>query len=281
MTKLKFLFKIYYIGKKQYYGSQRQNDFLTIEQSILSVLRSRGYIHTVNNSEFEFASRTDRFVSARGACFTCVIEKEPILMEINSALPNEIGIWAYAKIPSEFSCRYDAVLRHYIYIEPMPFSFLQRSSNINVSIMEKACKQLEGRHNFLNFSKTEANVINTVRDMASVILSIQDDHLMFQFKSKSFLRQQIRRIVKKVLDLGKGKISYDDFLKLFDVSKIISYQPADPKGLILWDINYNPNIKFIEDIKSKVRMNSFFLNNEIKFGHKRYLFRTLQQDNFG
>ncbi|MEE9377009.1 MAG: hypothetical protein V3V33_03130 [Candidatus Lokiarchaeia archaeon] len=281
MTNSKFLFKIYYIGKKKYYGSQRQLNFLTIEKSILSVLKSRGYIHKVNNSEFEFASRTDRFVSARGACFTCIIKKEPILMEINSALPNVIGIWAYAKVPLEFSARYDAVLRHYIYIVPIPFSFLQKNSGININIMEKACKQLEGRHNFLNFSKTEANVKNTVRDMDSVILSIQDDYLIFQFKSKSFLRQQIRRIIKKVLDLGKSKILYEDFLKLFDISKVFSYQPADPKGLILWDIKYNNNnVKFIEDLKSKERMNNFFLKKEIKFGLKNYLFRALQHDDF-
>ncbi len=280
MTNSKFLFKIYYIGKKKYYGSQRQLNFLTNEKSILSVLKSRGYIHKINNSDFEFASRTDRFVSARGACFTCIIEKEPILMEINSALPNEIGIWAYAKVPLEFSARYDAVLRYYIYIVPIPFSFLQKNSDININIMEKACKQLEGRHNFLNFSKTEADVINTVRDMDSVILSIQDDYLIFQFKSKSFLRQQIRRIIKKVLDLGMGKILYKDFMKLFDSSKVISYQPADPKGLILWDIKYNDNIKFIEDLKSKARMNNFFLKKEIKFGLKHYLFRGLQHNDF-
>ncbi|NVM36644.1 MAG: hypothetical protein HWN81_13695 [Candidatus Lokiarchaeota archaeon] len=280
MTKSKFLFKIYYIGKKIYYGSQRQLNFLTIEQSLLNVLKIRGYIHKAKNSEFEFASRTDRFVSARGACFTCIVEKEPILMEINSVLPNEIGIWAYAKVPLEFSSRYDAILRHYIYIVPLPFSFLQKNSGININIMEKACKQLEGRHDFLNFSKSERDVINTEREMDSVILSIQDDYLIFQFKSKSFLRQQIRRIIKIVLDLGNGKILYGDFMKLFDTSKVISYQPADPKGLILWDINYNHNIKFIEDLKSKARMNNFFLKNEMKFGLRRYLFRALQQNDF-
>ncbi|MCK4780655.1 MAG: hypothetical protein KAT57_10725, partial [Candidatus Lokiarchaeota archaeon] len=90
----------------------------------------------------------------------------------------------------------------------------------------------------------------------------------------------IRRIIKKVLDLGMCKILYEDFMKLFDSSKIISYQPADPKGLILWDIKYNDNIKFIEDLKSKARMNNFFLKKEIKFGHKHYLFRALQHNDF-
>ncbi|MFX1366949.1 MAG: hypothetical protein ACFFCE_04390 [Promethearchaeota archaeon] len=280
MAKSKYLFKIYYIGKKKYYGSQRQPNFLTIEQSILSALMNRGYIQKGSNSEFEFASRTDRLVSARGACFTCIIEKKPILMEINSVLPREIGFWAYTKVPLAFSSRNSAILRHYIYIVPVPVSILQKTSDININIMEKACLQLKGRHNFSNFSKSTTEIINTVRDMDSVILSIQNDHLIFQFISKSFLRQQIRRIIKKVLELGMGTILYEDFLKLFDPSKIYSYQPADPRGLILWDIKYNDKIKFIEDLKSKSRMNAFFSQKEIKFGLKYNLFKVLQQDNF-
>ena len=280
MAKSKFLFKIYYIGKKNYYGSQRQPSFLTIEQSLLNALENKGYIHTLKNSDFEFASRTDRFVSARGACFTCILEKEPILMEINSVLPSEIGIWAYARVPLEFSSRFDAVLRHYVYIVPVPISHLQKTSGINIETLKKACRQLEGRHDFLNFSKSETDVINTIRDMNSVTFSIHNDYLIFQFKSQSFLRQQIRRIVKKILDLGQGKIHYEDFINLFDTSKVISYQPAEPEGLILWNIRYNEKIEFVEDLKSKERMNNFFTKNHLKYGLKSHLFRVLQQDNF-
>ena len=60
----------------------------------------------------------------------------------------------------------------------------------------------------------------------------------------------------------------------------MSYQPADPKGLILWDVKYDEKIKFIEDVKSKERRNNFFLNKELNYGLKYQLFRTLQQNNF-
>ncbi len=280
MTKSKFLFKFYYIGTHKYYGSQRQGNILTIENTILKALENRNYIHKLKDGDFEFASRTDRFVSARGACFTCITQKEPILMEINSSLPREIGIWAYTEVPLEFSSRYNAIFRHYIYIVSTPMSYLQKTSNINVDIMKKACKQIEGRHDFVNFFKSEGNLIKSIRDMDSATLSIQDDYLIFQFKSRSFLRQQVRRMVKKILELGKNEISYDDFLDLFDKSKEISYQPADSKGLILWDVRFDDRIKFIEDQKSIERRNNFFLTKEIDFGLRHQLFRALQQDNF-
>ncbi len=280
MSPSKFLFKIYYIGRKKYYGSQRQLNFITIEQCLLNVLKEKGYIHKVRDSEFEFASRTDRYVSARGACFTCIIEKKPILMEINSVLPKEIGVWAHTEVPMEFSSRRNAILRHYVYFVPTPISHLGERSKINIDIMKQACKELEGRHNFANFSKKESNGIITIRDMESVKLLIKNNHLIFEFKSRAFLRQQIRRIVKKVLELGKNEISYDDFLNLFDASADISYQPADPKGLILWDIKFDETVNFKEDPKSEERMKNYFLKKEIVYNHKYHLFKTLQQDDF-
>lgn len=280
MEKNKYLFKVYYIGKKKYYGSQRQRDFLTIEGCLLEALNEKEYINKAENLGLEFASRTDRFVSARGACFACNSEKKPILMEINSLLPKEIGIWACAKVPLDFSTRYNAIMRHYVYIVPIPLSHLRNTTNMDIKLMQQACKQLEGQHDFVNFSKKEKDDINTIRNMDSVTLSISNNYLFFHFKSKAFLRQQVRRMVKKVMELGINEISYDDFLEIFDSSKVFSYQPADPKGLILWDIKFDDNVKFEEDPKSKERMNVFFQEKEFYCGLKHQLFRTLQQYNF-
>ena len=125
MERSRYLLKIYYIGKSKYFGSQRQKNFLTIEDCIIDVLLNQKYINSIEKSGFEAASRTDRFVSARGACFTCILNRKPILMQINSALPAEIGVWAYAKVPLDFFSRYNAILRHYIYIVPRSFLIQQ------------------------------------------------------------------------------------------------------------------------------------------------------------
>jgi tRNA pseudouridine(38-40) synthase len=280
MLNSKFLFKIYYIGTNEYFGSQRQPRLMTIEESILNALISKGYIQDIEKSKFEFASRTDRYVSARGACFTCIAKKDPVLMEINSALPKRIGIWAYSEVPMEFISRFGAILRHYVYIVPFPISYFEKTSGIDIDLMKKACKDLEGYHDFANFSKKEDIKIVTIRDMDSVNLSIYDDYIVFQFKSRAFLRQQVRRMVKKVLELGINEISYKEFLDLFDASKNISYQPADPHGLILWDIKFNENIDFIVDAKSKERMDNYFIKKKLDYNLKYHLFRALQQNDF-
>ncbi len=276
----RYLFKFYYRGSKKFHGSQRQKDLLTVEGCLLNTLKETKYIESMERSKIEFASRTDRFVSAKGSAFAFNTLKLPILMEINRALPNEIGLWAYTEVPQNFFSRYNAVYRHYKYIVPQTLTFLKKKKNIDINLMHKVCKKLVGKHNFRNFAKIENDEKKFIRDMDSVKLSILNDYIMFDFKSRAFLRQQVRRMVRKILELGIGDINYEQFLELFDDTIEMSYQPADPKGLILWDIKYDDSIKFKIDLKSKERLNHYFLNQENKYAHKQQLFKILQQNNF-
>jgi len=97
MLKTRFIFKFYYIGSKKYHGSQRQPDYLTVEECLLNALKERKYITDDKKSGFEVASKTDKSVSARGSSFSFESEKKPILMEINAVLPKNIGIWGIPK----------------------------------------------------------------------------------------------------------------------------------------------------------------------------------------
>ncbi|MFX1571026.1 MAG: tRNA pseudouridine(38-40) synthase TruA [Promethearchaeota archaeon] len=275
----RYIFKIYYIGSVKYYGSQRQIGYFTIEECIINALTEKGYIKNFKNSGFEFASRTDRFVSARGACFSFISEKKPILMEINSSLPEDIGIWAYSKVPIDFSSRFNAILRHYKYIVATPIKILQKQFPISLDLMEKACNELIGYHDFINFSKRGKKEENTHRNIEYAKISMIKDFLVFDFKSKAFLRQQVRRMVKKIIDLGIGEIQFNDFLKLLDNTDYYSYQPAEPKGVILWDINYGDKVKFIIDPLSKKRMDNYFFQQELDNNFKSQFFDILQNNN--
>lgn len=272
MENSRFLFKFYYIGSKKYFGSQRQPDYLTIEELLLNALQEKDYINDIKKAGFEVASRTDKFVSARGSAFSFITNKLPILMEINSVLPKRIGIWAYTKVPLDFYSRYNAQFRHYKYITRYLISTL------NIKDMKRACKALEGRHDFKNFSKQENTEVKTVRDLILASMKIDGDYIIFDFKSRAFLRQQIRRMVAKIFEVGLGVINYEDFLDLFNPAKLISYQPADPFGLILWDINYGSSVQLTIDKKSKERMDLFLREKEQKYALKKKLFRLLQHD---
>lgn len=272
MEKTRYLFKFYYIGSKKYFGSQRQPNYTTIEDCLLLALQEKGYINNFSQSGFEVASRTDKYVSARGSAFSFVTDKIPVLMEINSALPKNIGIWAHTKVPLDYLSRYNAQFRHYKYIIPL------LKGSINLEEMNKACKALEGRHDFKNFSKSDKNENKTVRDLLLASMSKDGDFLVFDFKSRAFLRQQIRKMIAKILEVGLEIITYDEFLELFNPVKSLSYQSADPFGLILWDVNYGKRIHFIPDKKSMERMISYFSEREQRYVSKTKLFRLLQHN---
>ena len=279
MEKTRYIFKFYYIGSKKYHGSQRQPDYLTVEECLLSALKERKYIKDDKSSGFEVASRTDKYVSARGSTFSFETEKKPILMEINTAIPKNIGIWGYSEVPKDFFSRYNALYRHYKYIVPYSINFRRKIGSNNLNEMIKACKTFEGRHDFKNFFKPEKDKEKTIRDIILASLRLDGDFLIFDFKSRAFLRQQIRRMVAKIFELGLEIITFEEFLDLFNPSRTYSYQPADPLGLILWDINYGKKTQFTIDAKSKERMNKFFLLQEIKFSTKQKLFSIMQRNN--
>jgi len=273
MSETRYLFKFFYVGEN-YYGSQRQINHITIEECIIDALLKKKYMIDVRNSGFEVASRTDRHVSARGAAFSFITKKPPILMEINSVLPKDIGVWAHVKVPQDFLSRFNAEHRHYKYILPM----YPNDSNMDLEIMRKACKELEGRHDFANFFKKEYDEVNTLRDLMVARFEKRESFLIFDFKSKAFLRQQIRRMMAKILELGKNQISYDDFLRLFNPSEEISYEPAKANGLILWDVNYGQNLTFEIDKKSVERMKTYLLQRYRDLFLKSGLIHIMEQD---
>ncbi|MFX1274926.1 MAG: tRNA pseudouridine(38-40) synthase TruA [Promethearchaeota archaeon] len=273
----KYLCKYFYVGSKKYHGSQRQPDFLTVEECIIASLKKTKYIENSEGSKIEFASRTDKFVSARGAAFSFITNKKLILMEINSALPRNIGLWSFSKVPLDFSSRFNATMRHYRYIYPIPVIFLK---GLDVNLVKETCGRLKGHHNFINFCKKESDQGTTLRDLEEASVMIQNQYIIFDFKSKGFLRQQIRRMVKMIMDVGLKKIELEEFMNLFNTSVKISYQPADPTGLILWDIFYDKDISFEIDPKSVERMGRLFFDKMIKHGLKNQLYSILQQNDF-
>ncbi|MHA1328116.1 MAG: hypothetical protein ACTSRH_12470, partial [Promethearchaeota archaeon] len=133
---------------------------------------------------------------------------------------------------------------------------------------------------FSNFAKRTKEHVNPIRTLNNITLKKKKDFIIIDFKSRAFLRQQVRRMVAKILDVGAQRMTLNNFLELFDSNQFKSYEPADPRGLILWDIKYYKNIEFIIDQRSKTRMFDYFQEKERKSALKLNLFRSLQHDDF-
>ncbi|MHA1729992.1 MAG: tRNA pseudouridine synthase A [Promethearchaeota archaeon] len=272
-----YYIKIFYIGDN-YYGTARQPGLKTIEGQIINALRQKGYIPKedyLGRIPVHIAGRTDRFVHARTMVFGFLnFRKLFFPMEINSVLSEDIMIWAYSLVHNREEImnlvklqntndsiekhdlnnlilknvkhpRNNAKLRHYKY-------FHREDNGFDFKKIKMASKKLLGTHNFSNFCKPEENR-KTIRRIDRIDIERTDEFLIFNFKAPSFLWKQIRKTIDVLLKIGNGEWPINYIEKLFNpnekkISAMIENAPAD--RLILWDIVYPKDIKFIKCEKS-------------------------------
>jgi tRNA pseudouridine38-40 synthase len=68
----------------------------------------------------------------------------------------------------------------------------------------------------------------------------ENNQLVFTIKADRFLRNMVRAIVGTLLEVGKGKITVDDFRKIIEKQdRRAAGTSAPAHGLFLVDIEYN------------------------------------------
>lgn len=214
--------KVAYDGTR-FFGSQIQPDVPTVAGEVKRALLKNGFGQVPR-----FASRTDRGVSAR--CNVFVYEGErPRLGQLNDFLKH-IWCWAYAEAPEGFNVRL-VKNKEYRYVLVKDY---------DLKAMRKAAKQFEGTHDFRNFSRRKEN---TTRTLDRIVVRKK----YVSFRAKGFLWEQIRRIMRTLVDAGEGRSV--DVPKLFSAKDGVRPMPAE--GLVLWELDHG-----LEWNETKVKINN-------------------------
>jgi len=244
MTK-RYAIKIAYIGKG-YQGFQRQTESIkTIEGKIIEVLIKLEIIRSLSESRYSAAGRTDKGVNAISQVIAFDSLREEIhLEELNTYFPDDIYAWAIAEVNSDFNARRNAYQRTYKYYH---YYF-----NENIKLMSKALKKLEGNHDFTKLCKKDKLVDGTKKSteisLDSAKLRRQRNLIRFEFTSRSFLWNQVRKMVSIVLDVGSGKYSLDIIDDVLNPETPLpkgGIRLVPPEGLVLYDVKYK-SINFVE-----------------------------------
>ena len=245
---VQYLIKVFYFGTN-FAGSQFQPNERTVEGVLIDTLMKLGYIASKEENQFKRASRTDLGVHARCNLFSFISDKKIYPIEINSNLPNDVGIWAYSILPDYQNPRFLPKSREYLYYYPKFFL----PENFNFSLMIRALSLLKGTHDFKYLCKIEPDrsTIRTIFDCEC----IQDPHfLKFRFVGDSFLWHQIRRTLQLLINIGSERFPISDLpdlLKAADRFEGIQFDNADPNGLILWDMTLPEEIEQLFIIEEK------------------------------
>lgn len=243
---MRYFFHISFNGIN-YHGWQRQKSAISVrevfEANLEKVLKEP--------VECIGCGRTDAQVHASQFFFHIDVQKEwdfDLLFRINKMIPKDISVFDIIKVEAKQHARYDAISRTYdyfIHTYKDPF-LIERSSyyperNLNLDKMNQAVKLISKYSNFYSFCLSPEKHTSTNCQISSAKLFYNDkaDRLRFQISSNRFIRGMIRIIIGKLLEIGTGKLSVEEFEHLL-LNKIALYntKPAYPQGLYLSKIIY-------------------------------------------
>ncbi len=200
------------------------------------------------------AGRTDSGVHAieQSAHFDCKKRIENLskfLQSINYFLNIKlISITDIKKKNLNFHARFSAKQRIYTYII---FNRISRPSieknrgwhirkKLDLELMKKSAKKLLGTNDFSTFRSSSCNAKSPIRTIKSVKIKKVKNKIQIQFKSQSFLQQQVRSMVGCLKYVAEKKWSLKKFEKIFKSKKRIlnNAPPAPAHGLFLEKIIY-------------------------------------------
>jgi tRNA pseudouridine38-40 synthase len=227
-----------------YHGWQRQPNAISVQQ----VLEDSINLISRDNVEITGCGRTDTGVHARFYVAHFDSEKnydDEFLRKLNRYLPNDISIFSIEQTNSDFHARFSAIERSYEYLitlrkDPFLNGFSwQLHNNLNVDLMQAAISKLFDYTDFTSFSKLHTDVNNNNCRIIAAEIVQEDNKLFIRLSADRFLRNMVRAIVGTLVDVGREKISIDEFCRIIEAknrSEAGQSVPAD--GLFLVDVKY-------------------------------------------
>jgi len=231
-----------------YHGWQRQKQDRTLQGEIETAL----FTMTGQAVALQGSGRTDAGVHAYGqvANFCCETDLAPEIIQkgLNSLLPDDIVISDCRRVHETFHARYDAKSKIYHYkilnrhwpaaIGRQYAWYIRRK--LNAAAMRSAMDFIIGSHDFKAFEGSGSPRSHTTRRvMAAELIENPNDMLIFKIEADGFLRFMVRNIVGTLVDVGRGKITAEEFKKILeakDRSRAGATAPAH--GLFLMKAKY-------------------------------------------
>jgi tRNA pseudouridine38-40 synthase len=172
---------------------------------------------------------------------------------LNSLLSDAIAIHAIIPVASDAHARFDATQRTYHYriiTKKDPFLYLTRTrvqDGLDYDAMNKAAQLLLGKQDFASFCRTHTDVKTTLCDVKEAKWIIENDHMAyFTITADRFLRNMVRAVVGTLLEVGRGRMSEQQFAEVITAkNRCKAGHSAPAEGLSLIDIQY-PNYIYHE-----------------------------------
>ena len=170
------------------------------------------------------------------------------LKSINHFLNDkDIAIKRIRKRSNKFHSRFSAKQRIYKYIifNQLSAPVIEKKrgwhvrKSLDIDSIKKGAKKLVGTHDYSTFRSSSCHAKSPIKTIKSVKVKSSKNKIEIEFRSQSFLQQQVRSMVGCLKYLGEKKWDLKMFEKVFKSKKrILCAPPAPPEGLFLSRIIY-------------------------------------------
>jgi tRNA pseudouridine38-40 synthase len=233
---------------KSYLGWQVQPKGPTVQGTIEEQLRrlTRETVHLISSG------RTDAGVHAIGqvAHFKTqhLMDCPTLQRALNSLLPADIMIWEVEEVDQDFHARKDCkskVYKYRVLNRNVRSVFLRESAwhisqPLDLGEMKKAAQRLIGEHDFSSFRSVGTPTRTAVRKVIRAEWKRDREGLLtFEIEANGFLKQMVRAIVGTLVEVGKKKITPEDFGQILESRDRTKAGPTAPAhGLFLKEVKY-------------------------------------------
>lgn len=213
----RYLLRVSYDGTA-YHGWQIQPNGISIEEQI------EKSISTLLQQPIDIvgAGRTDAGVHSRNMAahfdYEGDLDAAQLAYRLNRMLPRDIAILSCEQVADDLHARFSATSRRYhYYIHTSKDPFLRHYScelhyPLDFNAMNEAASHLLDVEDFAAFCKSNTDVKTTLCDVTEARW-IQDSPSSWHFviTANRFLRNMVRAVVGTLIEVGRGRLTIDDF----------------------------------------------------------------------
>lgn len=246
---MRYFLKLSYNGIP-FHGWQSQPNAVSVQQTIEEALS----VILRHETPIVGAGRTDTGVNARMmyAHFDAeaIADHKRFVLSLNRLCGPAIAIEGLIDVPSDAHARFDATEREYKYFatfskSPFLSSFSWFAPNkLDVEAMNEAAALLLEVKDFTSFAKLHSDAKTNICDVRRADWQPWENAygvpgIVFTITADRFLRNMVRAVVGTLVDVGRGKLSINDFREIIDAKDRCSAGTSmPPQALFLWNITY-------------------------------------------
>ena len=196
------------------------------------------------------AGRTDAGVHARQMVahfdFSEAIDLEQLAYKLNRILPCDIAVDRVELVDDDMHARFSATSRtyhYYIHTKKDPFSrpySTELHYELDFDKMNEAGRILMTYDDFGAFCKSHSDVKTTLcRVKKAEWVQTSATSWYFEITANRFLRNMVRAVVGTLIDVGRGRLTLDDFRKVIEGKRRTEAGESMPaNALFLENIRY-------------------------------------------